>query len=58
MSRIAIPALDAVPEASKPILDAVHKQLGVVPNMYRLMAQNPDLRSTPFNIGPCRHSRE
>ena len=41
MSRISIPALDAAPEASKPILEAVHKQLGVVPNMFRLIAQSP-----------------
>ena len=41
MSRLAIPARDDVPEASKPILDAVHKQLGVVPNMFRLIAQSP-----------------
>src|SRR5882724_2573100 len=41
MSRLAIPASDDVPEASKAILDAVHKQLGVVPNMYRLIAQSP-----------------
>ena len=41
MSRLAIPARDDIPEASKPILDAVHKQLGVVPNMFRLIAQSP-----------------
>src|ERR1700712_1456869 len=41
MSRLSIPALDDVPEAAKPILAAVHKQLGVVPNMYRLIAQSP-----------------
>ena len=41
MSRISIPAHDDVPEASKPILDAVQKQLGVVPNMYRLIALSP-----------------
>lgn len=41
MSRLAIPARDDVPEASKPILDAVHKQLGVVPNMFRLIAASP-----------------
>ena len=41
MSRLAIPARDDVPEASKPVLDAVHKQLGVVPNMFRLIAQSP-----------------
>jgi uncharacterized peroxidase-related enzyme len=41
MSRLAIPDRDDVPAASKPILDAVHKQLGVVPNMFRLIAQSP-----------------
>jgi uncharacterized peroxidase-related enzyme len=41
MSRLAIPARGDVPKASKPILDAVHKQLGLVPNMFRLIAQSP-----------------
>jgi AhpD family alkylhydroperoxidase len=41
MSRLAIPSRDDVPEASKPVLDAVQKQLGVVPNMFRLMASSP-----------------
>jgi hypothetical protein len=41
MSRLAIPALDDVPAASKPILDAVHKQLGVVPTMFRLITTSP-----------------
>ena len=41
MSRLAIPADDDVPAASKPILDAVRKQLGVVPNMFRLIAESP-----------------
>jgi uncharacterized peroxidase-related enzyme len=41
MSRLTIPARDDVPQASKPILDAVHKQLGVVPNMFRLIAASP-----------------
>ncbi len=41
MSRLVIPSRDDVPEASRPILDAVHKQLGVVPNMFRLIAQSP-----------------
>ncbi|MDH6230265.1 putative peroxidase-related enzyme [Mesorhizobium soli] len=41
MSRLTIPARDDVPEGSKPILDAVHKQLGVVPNMFRLIATSP-----------------
>ena len=41
MSRLPIPARDDVPEASKATLDAVQKQLGVVPNMYRLIAGSP-----------------
>jgi uncharacterized peroxidase-related enzyme len=41
MSRLTIPARDDVPDASKPILDAVHKQLGVVPTMFRLIATSP-----------------
>lgn len=41
MSRLAIPTRDEVPDASRPILDAVQKQLGVVPNMFRLIAQSP-----------------
>jgi uncharacterized peroxidase-related enzyme len=41
MSRLVIPSRDDVPETSKPILDAVHKQLGVVPNMFRLIALSP-----------------
>jgi uncharacterized peroxidase-related enzyme len=41
MSRLAIPARDDVPDASKPILDAVHRQLGVVPNMFRVVAASP-----------------
>ena len=41
MSRLAIPARDDVPAASKPILDAVHRQLGTVPNMFRLIALSP-----------------
>jgi uncharacterized peroxidase-related enzyme len=41
MTRIAVPAADAVPEASKPILDAVNKQLGSVPNMFRVLALSP-----------------
>jgi uncharacterized peroxidase-related enzyme len=41
MSRLVIPAAADVPDASKPILDAVQKQLGVVPNMFRLLASSP-----------------
>ncbi len=41
MSRLTMPARDDVPEASKPILDVVNKQLGVVPNTFRLLAASP-----------------
>lgn len=41
MSRIAIPSLDDAPAASKPTLDGVHKQLGVVPNLFRLIGSSP-----------------
>lgn len=41
MSRISIPTRKSAPAASQPILDAVNKQLGVVPNMFRLVALSP-----------------
>ena len=42
MSRLTIPSRDDAPAASQPILDAVHAQLGVVPNLFRLIATSPD----------------
>lgn len=41
MSRIAIPSRAEAPEAARPLLDAVDKQLGSVPNLFRLLAQSP-----------------
>jgi uncharacterized peroxidase-related enzyme len=42
MSRIAIPAtIEATPAASRALLEAVQKQLGVVPNLFRLVARSP-----------------
>jgi uncharacterized peroxidase-related enzyme len=41
MSRISIPTLDGAPTASKATLDAVQKQLGTVPNLYRLIGLSP-----------------
>jgi uncharacterized peroxidase-related enzyme len=42
MSRIPIPAtIEAAPEASQPLLAAVKKQLGVAPNLFRLVANSP-----------------
>jgi uncharacterized peroxidase-related enzyme len=40
MSRLTIPTRDDVPAASKPLLDAVEKQLGVVPNLFRLIGSS------------------
>ena len=42
MSRIQIPAtIEAAPAASRPLLEAVKSQLGVVPNLFRLVANSP-----------------
>ena len=42
MSRISTPASVAdAPEASRPLLDAVKAQLGVVPNLFRMVANSP-----------------
>ena len=42
MSRIHTPAtVAASPEAAQPLLNAVQKQLGSVPNMFRLIANSP-----------------
>ncbi len=41
MSRITIPSLDAAPAESRQILDAVARQVGFVPNMFRLVSASP-----------------
>ncbi len=42
MSRIPTPAtIDAAPAASQPLLEAVKKQLGTVPNLFRLVSTSP-----------------
>ena len=42
MSRIPTPAtIDAAPAASRPLLEAVKKQLGVAPNLFRMVANSP-----------------
>ena len=41
MTRIAIPATDYTPAASRPLLDAVNKQLGVVPNLMKVLGNSP-----------------
>ena len=41
MSRLSIPTVEQSPEAAKPLLAAVQKQLGVVPNMMKLVGHSP-----------------
>jgi uncharacterized peroxidase-related enzyme len=42
MSRIHIPATaDSAPAASRPLLETVKRQLGAVPNLFRLAANSP-----------------
>jgi uncharacterized peroxidase-related enzyme len=42
MSRISTPpTIEAAPAASQPLLTAVKKQLGVAPNLFRLVANSP-----------------
>ncbi len=42
MSRIPTPAtIEDAPVASQPLLEAVRKQLGVAPNLFRLVANSP-----------------
>jgi uncharacterized peroxidase-related enzyme len=41
MTRIRIPSPADTPQASMPMLEAVNKQLGVVPNLYRLVGSSP-----------------
>ena len=40
MNRLTIPTLEQSPAASRPLLDAVNQQLGVVPNMFRLVGSS------------------
>src|SRR5215510_2257960 len=42
MPRIATPdSIEAAPQAAQPLLQAVKKQLGVVPNMFRAISNSP-----------------
>jgi uncharacterized peroxidase-related enzyme len=41
MSRIPTPTVDQAPANARPLLAGVQKQLGTVPNMFRLIANSP-----------------
>ena len=40
-SRLNVPSCEQSPAASKPLLEAVEKQLGVIPNLFRLLGLGP-----------------
>jgi uncharacterized peroxidase-related enzyme len=40
MTRISIPSADQTPAASRPLLDAVNKQLGMVPNLMKVLGNS------------------
>ena len=41
MTRIVTPSADNTPAASLPLLDAVNKQLGVIPNLMKVIGNSP-----------------
>jgi uncharacterized peroxidase-related enzyme len=41
MSRIPTPTVDQAPANAQPLLAGVQQQLGIVPNMFRLIANSP-----------------
>ncbi|PPD00236.1 MAG: alkylhydroperoxidase [Methylotenera sp.] len=41
MARIIIPTVEQSPLASKPLLDAVNQQLGIIPNLMKLIGNSP-----------------
>lgn len=41
MSRISLPSAENTPKAAHALLDAVQQQLGMVPNLMKLLAQSP-----------------
>lgn len=41
MSRLTVPERNAAPAASQPLLDAVERDLGTLPNLFRLLGLSP-----------------
>ena len=50
MSRIATPATADAPAASQPLLDGVKSQLGVVPNLFRVISNSPAALQGHLNL--------
>src|ERR1700755_2644665 len=42
MTRIALPTDEQIPAASRPVVDAITKQLKMTPNLFRIMALSPN----------------
>jgi len=51
MSRLPIPTREDAPASSQPLLDAVDKQLGTVPNLFRLMSISPAVLQAYLGLG-------
>ncbi|MCS3743295.1 hypothetical protein FHX16_005307 [Rhizobium sp. BK661] len=42
MTRVTLhPSIEAAPEAARPRLEAIKKQMGGVPNVFRMMSNSP-----------------
>ncbi len=51
MSRIAtLPTVDAAPTAAQPLLEGARKQLGSVPNLFRVIANSPAALAGYFGL--------
>ena len=50
MSRIATPATADAPASSQPLLDGVKIQLGIVPNLFRVISNSPAALQGHLNL--------
>ena len=50
VTRMAIPAAEQAPSASRPLLDPVEKQLGIVPNLMKLVGNSPAALEGPLSL--------
>ena len=50
---IDIPTLDQAPEASKPLLAAVQQQLGMVPNLMKVVGLSPAALEGYLSLRGC-----
>jgi uncharacterized peroxidase-related enzyme len=50
MNRISIPTAELTPAATLPLLDAVNKQLGVTPNLMKMLGNSPAALAGYLNL--------